>query len=192
MNDEHQLNDTSLSAPEPSAPPWLRKRRRHVVRRVGGHMETRLSFGILTLGTMGMSGAAILVVVAVVGPVVYLAMGQELHALVLFLAALGLAVLAGGFGLGMGIIGLPFVGDWFLEWPSHAVGWSIGVGGCALLALLLFLTPLPAYAALLLSMAAVFAAGYFLAYGLRTTRPVPANHRPQDEADPEHNGREHR
>jgi hypothetical protein len=179
MTGNDQLDETSIPAPEPSGPPWMRRRRRHIVRRVGGHIEPRLSFGILTLSTMGLSAATLLLVIAVAGAIAHLAMGHQLHALVFLLVGLALAVLSLGFGLGMGFVGLPFVGDWFLEWPSHAVAWSIGAGGCALLALLLFLTPLPAYAALLLSLVAVFAAGYFLAYGLPATPPVSTTGRRQ-------------
>jgi hypothetical protein len=47
-----------------------------------------------------------------------------------------------------------------------------------LLAALVFLTPLPAYAGVLLTLAAVFGAGYTLAYALRTTKPMPARRAP--------------
>ncbi|GAG33609.1 unnamed protein product, partial [marine sediment metagenome] len=64
--------------------------------------------------------------------------------------------------------------DWFLEWPSHALGWSIGIGGCGLLAAFLFLTPLPPYSSVALALAAVFATAYLAAYTLRATAPVGA------------------
>ena len=137
-------------------------------------METRVSFSVLTLCTMGLAAAAILLISGVAGGIVYLLDNEKLHALAFFLAGLGLAAVAAGFGLGLGFIALPFAGDWFLEWPSHALGWSIGVGGCALLAALLFLTPLPAYGSVLLALAAVSATAYLAAYGLRATRPVTA------------------
>jgi hypothetical protein len=157
---------------ESGGPPWMRRKRRRVVRRVGGHVESRASFGLLTLSTLGFSAAALLVVIAPAGGITYLAMGEKLHALVFFLIGLLLAVVAGGFGFGMGFFGLPIAGDWFLEWPSHAIGWSIGVGGCALLAALLFLTPLPAYGSVLITLAAVFGVGYVVGYLLWTTKPV--------------------
>jgi len=171
-------DDQPREAPDPAVesigPPWMRQRRRHIVRRVGGHMETRLSFSILTLATMGLAAAAILIVTGVSGSIVYLLDNQKLHALAFLLAGLGLAAVAAGFGLGMGFIGMPFAGDWFLEWPSHVLGWSIGVGGCALLAALLFLTPLPPYGSVPLALAAVSATAYLAAYGLRATSPVGA------------------
>jgi hypothetical protein len=159
-------------AVEGVGPPWMRRRRRHIVRRVGGHMETRVSFSVLTLCTMGLAAAAILIVTGVGGGIVYLLDNQKLHALAFLLAGLGLAAIAAGFGLGLGFIALPFAGDWFLEWPSHVLGWSIGVGGCALLAALLFLTPLPPYGSVALALAAVSATAYLAAYGLRATAPV--------------------
>ncbi len=163
-----------------SAPHWIRKRRRRpLVRRVGGHVETRLSYGILTLSTFGFEAAIVLIVIAVVGPLVLLAQGHFLHALVLFVVALACAAVAGAFGFAAGFIGVPFAGDWFLEWPAHAIAWTIGLAGCALLAALIFLTPLPAYAGPLLTVAAVFGAGYTLAYALRVTKPQKPPEREQ-------------
>ena len=140
---------------------------------MGGHVETRASYGILTLSTFGFEAAALLIVIAIIGALVYLAQGRLLHALVFLLVGLLFAAVACGFGFGAGFIGLPFAGDWFLEWPSHAIAWALGLAGCALLAVLVFLTPLPAYAGVLLTLAAVFGAGYTLAYALRTTKPMP-------------------
>ena len=172
-------DDQPQEAPDPTVetigPPWMHRRRRHIVRRVGGHMETRLSFSVLTLCTMGLAAAAILIVTGVGGGIVYLLDNQKLHALAFLLAGLGLAAVAAGFGLGLGFIALPFAGDWFLEWPSHVLGWSIGVSGCALLAALLFLTPLPPYGSVAMALATVSATAYLAAYGLRATSPVGAS-----------------
>ena len=176
MNTEnaHHAEKAPDPAVESVGPPWMRRRRRHIVRRVGGHMETRLSFSVLTLCTMGLAAAAILLITGVAGGIVYLLDNEKLHALAFLIAGLGLAAVAAGFGLGLGFIALPFAGDWFLEWPSHVLGWSIGVGGCVLLAVLLFLTPLPPYVSVLLALAAVSATAYLAAYGLRATAPVAA------------------
>ena len=171
---EDQPQEASDTAVESVGPPWMRRRRRHIVRRVGGHMETRVSFSVLTLCTMGLAAAAILLISGVAGGIVYLLDNQKLHALAFLLAGLGLAAVAGAFGLALGFIAMPFAGDWFLEWPSHVLGWSIGVGGCALLAVLLFLTPLPPYGSVALALAAVSATAYLAAYGLRATSPVAA------------------
>ena len=123
--------ETPGSVIESGAPPWMRRKRRRVVRRVGGHVEPRASFGLLTLCTLGFSAAVLLIVIATVGGVTYVAQGRLLHGVVFFLVGLGLAVVAGSFGFGMGFIGLPIAGDWFLEWPNHAIGWCIGVAGPA-------------------------------------------------------------
>ncbi len=152
------------------APHWIRKRRRRpLVRRVGGHVETRFSYGVLTLSTFGFEAAALLIVIAIVGPLVLLAQGRFLHAAVFFVVALVCAAVAGAFGFAAGFIGVPFAGDWFLEWPSHVIAWTTGLAGCAMLAALVLLTPLPAYLGAVLTVAAVFGAGYTLAYALRVT-----------------------
>ena len=174
MDNEQQLQDADEPTVVTVGPPWMRRRRRNIVRRVGGHMETRVSFSVLTLCTMGLAAAAILLITGVAGGIVYLLDNQKLHALAFLLAGLGLAAVAGAFGLALGFIAMPFAGDWFLEWPSHVLGWSIGVGGCALLAVLLFLTPLPPYGSVALALAAVSATAYLAAYGLRATSPVAA------------------
>jgi hypothetical protein len=172
MGKEQQLQDTDDPEVVTVGPPWMRRRRRHIVRRVGGHMETRVAFSLLTLCTMGLAAAAILLITSVTGSIVYLLDNEKLHATAFFLVSIGLGAIAAGFGLGMGFIALPFAGDWFLEWPSHALGWSIGVGGCGLLALLLFLTPLPAFVSVLLALVVVSAGAYAAAYTLRATAPM--------------------
>jgi len=185
MTDQHgskqaEDEDGNTAAPDDveGGPPWMRRQRRPLVRRVGGrvggHVETRASYGVLTLCTFGFSVAVLLVIIAVVGAIVYLAQGRLLHALAFLLVGLLLAVLAAALGFGAGFIGLPFAGDWFLEWPSHAIAWALGLAGCALLAALVLLTPLPPYLGVLLTVAAVFGAGYTVAYALRTTKPMAA------------------
>ncbi len=62
MDNEQQLQDTDDQTVVTVGPPWMRRRRRNIVRRVGGHMETRLSFSVLTLCTMGLAAAAILLI----------------------------------------------------------------------------------------------------------------------------------
>jgi len=174
---DHEEPETVSPDVSGAGPPWIRRRRRPLVRRVGGrvggHVETRASYGVLTLSTFGFTAGALLVVIAVVGVLVYLAQGRLLHALAFFLVGIGLAVVAAALGFAAGFVGLPFAGDWFLEWPSHALAWALALAGCALLAALVFLTPLPAYAGVLLTVATVFGAGYTLAYALRTTKPMP-------------------
>lgn len=172
-------NEEPLEPEEPdTGPRWIRRRRKRLlVRRVGGHVETRFSYGVLTLCTFGFEAGALLVVIAIVGAVLYAAQGRLLHALTFLVVGLAFAAVAGGLGFAAGFIGLPFAGDWFLEWPSHAIAWTVGLAGCALLAALVLLTPLPAYISVLVAVATVFGAGYTLAYALWTTKP-PAGSRP--------------
>jgi hypothetical protein len=182
MTDTRTDNDEEPEIDSPSepgaGPPWMRRRRHPLVRRVGGrvggHVETRASYGVLTLCTFGFTAGALLVVIAVVGAIVYLAQGRLLHALAFLVGGLLFAAIAAALGFGAGFIGLPFAGDWFLEWPSHAIAWALGLAGCALLASLVLLTPLPPYLGVLLTVAAVFGAGYTVAYALRTTKPMAA------------------
>ncbi len=123
--------DQPQEAPDPAVesvgPPWMRRRRRHIVRRVGGHMETRVSFGVLTLCTMGLAAAAMLLISGVAGGIVYLLDNQSCTRSPSFSPDWGSRP-SPALRLALGFIGLPFAGDWFLEWPSHVLGWSIGAG----------------------------------------------------------------
>jgi hypothetical protein len=174
MTDTRTDNDEErdvATPPEPDeGPAWGgHRRRRRLVRRVGGHVETRFSYGVLTLCTFGFTATALLLVIAVVGALVLLAQGHFLHALLFFLGSIGFAMVAFAIGFGAGFVGVHFAGDWFLEWPSHVIAWALGLAGCVLLAALVFLTPLPLYADPLLTIATVFGAGYTIAYALRVT-----------------------
>jgi hypothetical protein len=144
---------------------------RPAARPVVSEMLSRLSFGVLTISAMAWVAAAILLPVAFVGAIVDLAGGEWLHALVFFVVTLALCAVSAAFAFAVGFAGLPFSSDWITEWPAYALGFGFGLAGCALLAVLIFLTPLPAYGAVPLTLVAVGGAGYTVAYLLPVSRP---------------------
>jgi len=144
---------------------------RPAARPMVSEMASRLSFGVLTVSALGWVAAVALVPTALVGGIVYLAMGDWLHALVFFIVTLALAAASAVFAFAVGFVGLPFSSDWITEWPAYAIGFGFGASGCALLPILIFLTPIPAYGAVPLVLVAVGGAGYVVAYRLPVAQP---------------------
>lgn len=134
-------------------------------------MVIRISYGVLTLSVMGFVAGVLLVPVGVFGGIGFAIVGRGLFALWFVLVSLGLAVLSAGVGFLLGFIGLPFSADFITEWPAYALALVFSLVGCALLAVLIFLTPLPAWGAVPLVLAMVGAAAYVVALGLPRPRP---------------------
>jgi hypothetical protein len=86
------------------------------------------------------------------------------------IACLGLAVLSAGIGFLLGFIGLPFSADFITEWPAYAIAVVFSLAGCALLAVLIFLTPVPSWLAIPLVLALVAGLAYAVALALPRPR----------------------
>jgi hypothetical protein len=134
-------------------------------------MVIRMSYGVLTLSVMGFVAGALLVPIAVFGGIGHAAAGRGLFALWFAMASLGLAVLSAGVGFLLGFIGLPFSADFITEWPAYAIALCFSLAGCALLTVLIFLTPVPAWGAVPLVLALVGSLAYVVALALPRPRP---------------------
>jgi len=144
---------------------------RPAARPVVSDMVIRMSYGLLTLSVMGFVAGILLIPIAVFGGIGHAAAGHGLFALWFALGSLGLAVLSAGVGLLLGFIGLPFSSDFITEWPAYALALGFSLAGCALLAILIFLTPVPAWGALPLVLALVGGSAYVVALALPRARP---------------------
>ena len=144
---------------------------RPAARPMVSEMVTRISYGVLTLSIMGFTAGVLFVPIAVVGGIVHVSTGGGWFALWFTLASLGFAVLSGAIGFLLGFIGLPFSSDWIADWPAWALALGLSLAGCALLAVLLFLTPVPAYVSVPLVLAMVYGTAYLVALVLPGTRP---------------------
>ncbi len=131
----------------------------------------RISYGVLTLSVMGFVAAILLVPIAVFGGIGHAAAGHGFFALWFALGSLGLAVLSAAIGLLLGFVGLPFSADFITEWPAYALALGLSLAGCALLAILIFLTPLPVWGAIPLVLALVGGSAYAVALALPRARP---------------------
>src|SRR3990172_8134773 len=143
---------------------------RPAARPVVSDMVIRMSYGVLTLSVMGFVAGALLVPIGVLGGTGHAASGRGLFALWFASACLGLAVLSGGIGFLLGFIGLPFSADFITEWPAYAIAVAFSLAGCALLAVLIFLTPVPAWVAIPLVLALVAGLAYAVALALPRPR----------------------
>jgi hypothetical protein len=144
---------------------------RPAVRPVVSDVVTRMSYGLLTLSVMGFVAGILLIPIAVFGGIGHAAAGRGLFALWFTLGSLGLAVLSAAIGFLLGFIGLPFSSDFITEWPAYALALGFSLAGCAFLAILIFLTPLPAWGAVPLVLALVGVAAYAVALALPRARP---------------------
>jgi hypothetical protein len=143
---------------------------RPAARPVVSDMVIRMSYGVLTLSVMGFVAGALLVPIAVFGGIGHVAAGRGFYALWFALACLGLAVLSTGIGFLLGFVGLPFSADFITEWPAYAIALCLSLAGCALLAVLIFLTPVPAWGAIPLVLVLVSGLAYVIALGLPRPR----------------------
>jgi hypothetical protein len=146
---------------------------RPAARPVVSDVVIRMSYGVLTLSVMGFVAGILLIPIAIFGGIGHAAAGHGFFALWFVLGGLGLAILSAGIGLLLGFIGLPFSSDFITEWPAYALALGISLAGCALLTILIFLTPLPVWGALPLVLALVSAAAYVVALALPKARPRP-------------------
>ena len=123
----------------------------------------RIAYGALCIS--GMSGLAVPLLL-VAGPItglVYAIDGDGLKGLTVALLALAFAALAAGLFFGIFFAAWPLASDWITEWPGYATGFAIGGGGLALMALLVFVGPLPLYVAVIAPLAVTFAVGFGIA-----------------------------
>ena len=144
---------------------------RPAARPVVSDVVIRMSYGVLTLSVMGFVAGILLIPIAVFGGIGHAAAGHGLFALWFALGSLGLAILSAAIGFLLGFIGLPFSADFITEWPAYALALGFSLAGCALLAILIFRTPLPAWGAVPLVMALVGGAAYVVALALPRARP---------------------
>ena len=131
----------------------------------------RASFGVLCIG--GMAGVAlpVLLAVGVIAGIVFALDGDGGKALAVWLLSWAAAAFAVLVFLGIAYTAWPLASDWVAEWPGYATGFGIGGAGLALMALLVFVVPVPLYVAIITPLGATFLVGAGVAgrlAGLRT------------------------
>ena len=123
----------------------------------------RVAYGMLCIAGMAALATPVLVLVGIIGGIIYASDGDGGKAIAVWLLSWAAAVFAAGLFLGIFYTAWPLASDWIMEWPGYATGFSVGGAGLALMALLLFVAPVPLYVAVITPLAATFVAGFGVA-----------------------------
>ena len=123
----------------------------------------RVAYGALCISGMATLALPLLLIAGVVGGIVFALDGEWLKALSFWLLSWASAAFATTLSLGIFFTAWPLASDWITEWPGYAMGFAVAGVGLALMALLVFVAPLPIYASVIGPMAATFAVGFGIA-----------------------------
>ena len=123
----------------------------------------RVAYGALCISAMATLALPLLLVAGVAGGIVFALDGEWLKALSFWLLSWASAAFATTLSLGIFYTAWPLASDWITEWPGYAMGFAVAGVGLALMALLVFVVPLPIYASVIGPMAATFAVGFSIA-----------------------------
>ena len=119
----------------------------------------RASYGALCIGGMAALSLPVLLVVGVVAGVISALDGHAGKAVLLWLGSWGAAALAVALFLLISYIFWPLAADWIMEWPGYAVGLAIAAAALVLMALLIFVAPVPLYVAIIVPLGSSFVTG---------------------------------
>ncbi len=123
----------------------------------------RTAYGALCIAGMSALAVPLLLVAGPIAGLMYAFDGDMVKGLTVALLAVAFAVFAAALFLAIFFTAWPLASDWITEWPGYATGFTVGGGGLALMALLVFVGPLPLYAAVIAPLAATFAVGFGIA-----------------------------
>ena len=137
----------------------------------------RVAYGALCIAAMAALALPLLLVAGVVGGIVFALDGEWLQALAFWLLSWASAVFAATLFLAIFYTAWPLASDWITEWPGYAMGFAVAGVGLALMALLVFVAPLPIYAGVIAPLAATFAVGFSIASRLAGLRAPSARPR---------------
>jgi hypothetical protein len=140
----------------------------------------RAAYGSLCVAAMASIAVPLLIGAGVAVAAVELARGESTDALVYGLGAIAAAALAGGLFLAIFYAAYPLASDWITEWAGYAFGIVIGGAWLAVMAILLFLAPIPVFLAIALPLLGAFFTGFAVAGKLAGMRAPSA--RPRQKA----------
>ena len=123
----------------------------------------RVAYGVLCIAAMAGIAAPLLLVAGAVAGLVIALNDDGLNGLAVWLLSWGAALFAVALFLGIFFTAWPLASDWIMEWPGYATGFSVGAGGLALMALLVFLLPVPLYIAVIAPLGGTFVVGFGIA-----------------------------
>ncbi len=119
----------------------------------------RVAYGVLCIAGMAALALPVLVVAGIAGGIVFAFDGDGGKALAVWLLSWAAAAFAAGLFLAIFYTAWPLAADWVIEWPGYATGFTIAGAGLAVMALLVFVAPVPLYLAVIAPLAATFVVG---------------------------------
>ena len=137
----------------------------------------RVAYGVLCIAGMAALALPVLLVVGVVAGIVFATDGDGMKGLAVWLLSWAAATFAAMLFLAIFYTAWPLASDWIMEWPGYATGFVVAGVGLALMALLVFLVPVPLYLAILVPLTATFAVGWGIAGRLAGLRAPAARPR---------------
>ena len=123
----------------------------------------RTAYGALCIAAMAALALPLLLVAGVAAGTVFAVDGDGLKGLAVWLLSWASAAFAAALCLGIFYTAWPLASDWVTEWAGYATGFAVAGAGLALMALLVFVSPLPLYIAVIAPLAATFALGFGIA-----------------------------
>ncbi len=142
----------------------------------------RAAYGVLCIAGMAALALPLLLLVGGTTAIVHAASGNGEKALAIGLLSPACAAFAATLFLAIFLTAWPLASDWIMEWPGYATGFSLAAAGLALMALLVFLVPMPLYLAVLVPLAATFGVGFAVAGRLAGLKTPAARPRPRARA----------
>ncbi len=137
----------------------------------------RVAYGALCIAGMATLALPLLLVVGVIAAIVFAAEGDWMKALAVWLLSWACAAFAAALFFAIFFTAWPLASDWITEWPGYAIGYVVAGAGLALMALLVFLLPVPRYIGVMAPLAATFAVGFGIAGRLAGLRAPAARPR---------------
>ena len=123
----------------------------------------RIAYGVLCIDAMAALAFPLLLVIGPIAGAVFAIDGDVSKGLAVWLLSWACALFTGGLFLAIFFTMWPLASDWVTEWGGYALGFAIATAGLAIMALLVFLVPMPLYLAVISPLAATFATGFLVA-----------------------------
>ena len=120
----------------------------------------RSAYGVLCVAGMAGIAVPVLLAAAVIAAIVFALDGDLSRGVVVWSVGWAAALFAAVVFFSASYFAWPLASDWVTEWQGYATGLAIGAAGLGLMALLVFVAPVPIFVALLAPVAATFAAGF--------------------------------
>ena len=123
----------------------------------------RIAYGALCIAAMAALAFPLLVIIGMVAGAFFAIDDDVSKGLAVWLLSWACALFAAGLFFAIFFTMWPLAADWVTEWGGYALGFAIAGVGLAVMAVLVFLMPMPLYLAVIVPMAGTVVAGIAVA-----------------------------